>query len=297
MNRIRPYEFSLAHLSALSLPPPRLVEVAARAGYRYVGLRLNRVTPAEPLYALADDRALMRETKARLADTGIAVLDIELARMGPDSDARSYLPILEAGAELGAAHVLAQLPDPDRDRALARFAALCELARPLGLDIDLEFVSWTETPDLAAAARVLQEASQPNAGILVDTLHFARSGSSLEDLRRMPREWFRYAQVCDAPAQGPATREEIIHAARFARLFPGEGGLRVREILACLPPAIPCALEIPRAFLSKLLGVEEYVKLALRATHNYLNTADGDGPTSNVTEASAGLTLPAQHRS
>jgi sugar phosphate isomerase/epimerase len=291
------YQFSLAHLSALSLPPPRLVEVAARAGYRYVGLRLNRVTPTEPLYALAEDRALMKETKARLADTGVAVLDVELARMGPDNDARSYLPILEAGAELGAAHVLTQLPDPDRARAAARFAALCELARPLGLGIDLEFISWTETPDLAAAAKVLREVNQPNAGILVDTLHFARSGSSLEDLKKLPREWFRYAQVCDAPAQGPATREEIIHAARFARLFPGEGGLRVREILACLPPAIPCALEIPRAFLSKLLGVEEYVKLALKATDSYLNAADDDSLASNVTDASAGLTLPAQHRS
>lgn len=291
------YEFSLAHLSALSLPPPRLVEVAARAGYRYVGLRLNRVTPTEPLYALAEDCALMNETKARLADTGVAVLDIELARMGPDNDARSYLPILEAGAELGAAHVLAQLPDPDRARAAARFASLCELARPLGLGVDLEFISWTETPDLAAAAEVLRETNQPNAGMLIDTLHFARSGSSLEDLRRMPREWFRYAQVCDAPAQGPATKEEIIHAARFARLFPGEGGLRVREILACLPPAIPCALEIPRAFLSKLLGVEEYVRLALRAADNYLNAADDEGLASNVTDASAGLTIPAQHRS
>jgi len=71
----------------------------------------------------------------------------------------------------------------------------------------------------------------------------------------------------------------------------------VREILACLPPAIPCALEIPRAFLSKLLGVEEYVKLALKATDSYLNAADDDSLASNVTDASAGLTLPAQHRS
>jgi sugar phosphate isomerase/epimerase len=290
-------EYSLAHLTALSLSPPRLVEVAARAGYGYVGLRLNRVTPTEPLYALADDRVLMAETKARLADTGVAVLDIELARMGPDNDARSYLPILEAGAELGATHVLTQLPDPDRARAVGRFVALCELARPLGLGIDLEFISWTETPDLATAARVLQEAGQSNAGILVDTLHFARSGSSLEDLKRLPREWFRYVQVCDAPAQGPATKEEIIHAARFARLFPGEGGLGVREILACLPPAIPCSLEIPRAFLSKLLGVEEYVKLAIRATDNYLNAPDDEGSASSVTDSPAGLTIPEQHRS
>jgi sugar phosphate isomerase/epimerase len=291
------HEFSLAHLSALSLSPPRLVEVAGRAGYKYVGLRLNRVTPTEPLYALAEDRALMAETKARLADSGVAVLDIELARMGPDNDARSYLPILEAGAELGASHVLTQLPDPDRGRALERFAALCEYARPLGLGIDLEFISWTETPDLAAAAGILRDANQPNAGVLVDTLHFARSGSSLEELRKLPRAWFRYAQVCDAPAQVPANREEVIHAARFARLFPGEGGLPVREILACLPPAIPCALEIPRAFLSKLVGVEEYVKLALRATDDFLNAADDREPAPNVTGNTAGLTIPAPHRS
>ncbi len=290
------HEFSLAHLTALSLSPPRLVEVAARAGYRYVGLRLNRVTPNEPLYALAEDRALMAETRARLADTGVVVLDIELARMGPDNDARSYLPILEAGAELGAAHVLTQLPDPDRGRALERFVALCELARPLGLGVDLEFISWTETPDLAAAAGMLRDAGQSNAGVLVDTLHFARSGSNLEELRKLPREWFRYAQVCDAPAQAPATKEEVIHAARFARLFPGEGGLPVREILACLPPEIPCALEIPRAFLSKLLGIEEYVKLALRATDNFLNASDDHEPALNVTGISPGLTIPARHR-
>ncbi|HET7764681.1 MAG TPA: sugar phosphate isomerase/epimerase [Burkholderiales bacterium] len=297
MNRERPCEFSLAHLTALSLSPPRLVEVAARAGYKYVGLRLNRVTPDEPLYALAEDRVLMAETKARLADSGVAVLDIELARMGPDRDARSYAPILEAGAELGASHVLTQLPDPDRARALERFCALCELARPLGLGIDLEFVSWTETPDLAAAASMLRAAGQPNAGVLVDTLHFARSGSSLEDLGKLPREWFRYAQVCDAPAQAPATKEEVIHAARFARLFPGEGGLPVREILARLPPTIPCALEIPRAFLSKLLGVEEYVKLALRATDNFLNASGDRALTLNVTGTPPGLTIPAPHRS
>jgi sugar phosphate isomerase/epimerase len=297
VNRERPYEFSLAHLTALSLSPPRLVEVAARAGYKYVGLRLNRVTPTEPLYALAEDRALMAETRARLADTGITVLDIELARMGPDNEARSYLPMLEAGAELGASYVLTQLPDPDRGRALERFAALCELARPLGLGIDLEFISWTETPDLAAAAKVLREANQPNAGMLVDTLHFARSGSTIEELSKLPREWFRYAQVCDAPAQVPATREEVIYAARFARLFPGEGGLPVREILACLPPAIPCALEIPRAFLSKLLGVEEYVKLALRATEDFLDASGDREPALSVTGTTAGLTIRSPHRS
>ena len=77
------HDYSLAHLTVLTLTPPQVVDVAARTGYRYVGLRMTRVTPDEVLYDLARDRALMRETKARLADTGIAVLDAELFRMDP----------------------------------------------------------------------------------------------------------------------------------------------------------------------------------------------------------------------
>ena len=233
------HDYSLAHLTALSLSPPELVDAAADAGYRYVGLRLTRVTPQEPHYPLATDPALMRTTKVRLAATGIEVLDIELARISPDEDPRDFERFLEAGAELGARHVITQLPDPDRARKIDRFAQLCEMARPLGLTIDLEFPSWTETPDLREAARVLRAADQPNAGILVDLLHFARSGSSVADLRQLPAEWFHFAHVCDAPPGVPPTNEGLIHTARFERLFPGEGGIDVHGILAALPPGSP----------------------------------------------------------
>jgi hypothetical protein len=50
------HDYSLAHLTVLSLTPPQVVDVAARSGYRYVGLRLTRVTPDEPLYDMAHDR-------------------------------------------------------------------------------------------------------------------------------------------------------------------------------------------------------------------------------------------------
>jgi sugar phosphate isomerase/epimerase len=266
------HRYSLAHLSALRLPPPELIEVAARAGFDYVGLRTTRVTAEEPLYALTDDRQLMRETKARLADTGVRVLDIELARMGPEQDARSYLPLLEVAAELDAKEVIGQLPDPDRTRARDRFAELCDLAMPLGIHVNLEFPSWTETPDLATATQVLREVNRPNAGMLIDILHFGRSGSSLEQLSQLPRSWFRYVHVCDAPAEAPADTRGLIHAARFERLFPGEGGLGVREILACLPDDIPYALEIPRVSLARVLGDEEYVRLALDAARRHLDT-------------------------
>jgi sugar phosphate isomerase/epimerase/4-hydroxyphenylpyruvate dioxygenase-like putative hemolysin len=267
------HDYSLAHLTALSLSPPELVEAAADAGYRYVGLRLTRVTPQEPHYPLATDPALMRTTKVRLAATGIEVLDVELARISPDDDPREFLRFLEAGAELGARHVITQLPDPDRARKIERFAQLCELAQPLGLTIDLEFPSWTETPDLREAVRVVRAADQSNAGILVDLLHFARSGSSLADLRQLPAGWFHFVHVCDAPPGVPATNEGLIHTARFERLFPGEGGIDVHGVLDALPPGLPYALEIPRATLVAQVGGKEHARMAIATARGYLDGA------------------------
>ncbi len=179
------HDYSLAHLTVLSLPPPQVVDVAARAGYRYVGLRMTRVTPEEVLYDLARDRALMKDTKARLDATGVAVLDVELFRMGPALEAEAFVPELEAVAELGARHIIAQLPDPDRERAIARFARLCDLAKPLGIFVSLEFPHWTETGNLTEAANVVRAVNRTNAGILVDMLHFGRSRLEPRGARRV----------------------------------------------------------------------------------------------------------------
>ncbi|WP_291413697.1 sugar phosphate isomerase/epimerase [Actinophytocola sp.] len=265
------HDYSIAHLSALSLSPPELVRAAASAGYRYVGVRLTRVTPDEPHYPIATDPALLKETKASLAAAGVRVLDVELARIGPHDDPRRYLRLLEVGAELGARHVITQLPDANRDRKTEHFAQLCDLAAPLGLTIDLEFPSWTETPNLSEATHVLREADRPNAGMLIDLLHFARSQSSIEELRQLPRDWFHFTHVCDAPGRIPTTVEGLIHTARFERLFPGEGGIDVRGILSALPPDIPYALEIPRASLAAQVGEKECARLAIRAAQRHLD--------------------------
>jgi sugar phosphate isomerase/epimerase len=267
--------YSLEHLTVLSLTPPQAVDAAARAGYDYVSLRLTRVTPTEPLYDLAHDRAMMKETKARLAATGVRVWDTELFRMDPALDAESFIPVLDATAELGAHNVIAQLPDPDRERAVARFAKLCDLAKPLDIFVSLEFPHWTETGSLTQAATVVRTVNRSNAGILVDMLHMCRSRSSLDDLAKLPREWFRFAHVCDATREVPQTMEGIIRTARDERLFPGEGECAVRETLACMPQDIPYALEIPRVTLTRAVGADEVARLALMVAKSHLDSADG----------------------
>lgn len=262
-------QFSLAHLTLLQSTPQEMVEIAARTGYRWVGLRVTSVTPDEPQYRLTHDRAMMRETKARMADTGVGVLDVELARMDPGTEPEAYLSLLEATAELGARDVIAQLPDKDRERALERFVRLCDLAQPFGIHVNLEFVTWTDTPDLASAAAVLHAAQRPNAALLVDTLHFSRSNCRLQELKKLPTSWFRVAQLCDAPSQVPPTIDGLIHAARNERQMLGDGALDVRGIVEAMPP-MAYSLEIPMTTLARTVGPEERARRAIRAAEAYL---------------------------
>lgn len=265
------HEYSLAHLTAMALPPVALIDVAAKTGYTYVGLRLSRVTPEEPLYALITDKAEMRATKAKLSETGIKVWDIELARMDPANSAESYFPMLEATAELGARHVICQLPDPDRARAHDRFGTLCDYAKKLNLTVSLEFPWWTETGNLETATTVLNTVQRSNAGLLIDMLHFFRSNSSLDELKKLPREWFHFAHVCDGPLTIGSDLGSILHEARSDRLFPGDGAFGVKDILACLPDAITYTLEIPGDALAAEIGFEAYARRALQTAQKNLD--------------------------
>jgi hypothetical protein len=93
-------------------------------------------------------------------------------------------------------------------------------------------------------------------------LHFFRSNSSIEELAASPPEWFRFVQLCDAPADAAPTVEDVIHTARSARSLPGYGRLPLRELLERLP-AGPYSLEVPNDVLRHELGTTEYARLVL----------------------------------
>lgn len=262
--------FSLAHLTMLGLPPPQLVETAARAGYRFVSLRPIPVgAPNEPIYPLGTDRALLVRTKAAMAATGVGLLDIEVARIIKEATPRDYLPALEAAAELGGRHVLSSAWCDDRPYIVAFFCELCDLAQPFGLTVDLEFVTWSGVKTLDDAVEIVKEARRPNAGVVIDTLHFDRCHAELEKLSSLPREWFHFAQISDAPADFSTEREELIRIGRAERLYLGEGGIDVASILGRLPQ-VPLSIEIPNAAKLASLGAEQYARLCIETARSFL---------------------------
>jgi sugar phosphate isomerase/epimerase len=248
--------FSLAHLTVLSLAPPELIAVASRTGYQTVGLRLIQVTETTPRYPLMDDKPMMRATKSAMAATGIGVLDIEFVRVTPEIKVASLEPFLAAGAELEARYVITSPYDPDLARLADRLAAISDLASQYRLRVVLEFFPWTVVPDLGAAFRMVEAAKRPELGILVDTLHFSRSASRLEQLDEIPPARLPFAHVCDAPVQDSYTTEELLHAGRAERLPPGEGDIDIKGILRHMPEDIPLALEVPMVTMTAVEGAE-----------------------------------------
>lgn len=253
----------LAHLTALEVPPLDLVPLAAAAGFGFVGLRLCPAQPGGVCYALPLGSAALAEMRRRMDGDGVRVHDIEIVTIDPGFDPAALTSVLEQGAALGARRLSACGEDPDRARLVARFAALCERASGYGLGVDLEWMGWRVIATLPDAVAVITAARQPNAAVLVDALHLARNGGTPADLRALPATLLRSAQLCDAPAQAPGTREAIIAEAREGRLLPGSGALPLPALLNALPEGTALSCEVP---LAEPLPPAERARRAYRAT-------------------------------
>ena len=257
---------SLAALTVLELSPPDMVTCAADAGFRHVGIRLIPATAAEPAWDLIGDTPLVREIERRLADTGIEVLDVEIFRLKPETDVADYEPAVATAARLGASHLLVAANDPDATRLVERFAALCDVAAHYGMSASLEFMPWTDAPDLNQGARIVEQANRDNGGLLIDPFHLSRSRSRIDDIARVPPQRLKFMQFCDVPAALPPTMDAILAEARSERLVPGEGGLDLVGLLRAVPHDIPLSVEVPMHALARTVGAVERARRALVAT-------------------------------
>jgi hypothetical protein len=85
----------------------------------------------------------------------------------------------------------------------------------------------------------------------------------------VPREWFHFAQICDAPGEIPTQREKMIFIMREARLDLGAGGIPVADILSHIPPVV-YSIEQPNLERAKEMGYAEHAARALEAAKRYV---------------------------
>lgn len=246
-------EIGVGHLTLLDLTPPQLVDTAARAGFDFVGIRVRAVTTAEAAFPMGEGSPMLRETVQRLRDTGLVARDIEFLPLTAETTPDDWMPALASGAELGASVLTVTGADPDRSRLLDTLGRLTADAAPFGIRPALEPISYQPVARVADAAAVARAAG---AVLMLDPLHLARGGSSLDEVRALDPDLVPVVQLCDAPARlapdpsaGPDRIAALQHEARVQRLLVGEGELPLSDLLAAAPPGVPVSVEVPHAQL------------------------------------------------
>ncbi len=246
---------SLAAGTVLDVGPAETVDVGARAGFDAVGLWYDPTT-----WTPATTRAVER----RLRASGTVALDIEPVILGRGDDPGDDL--IDTAAALGARFVLVASGPASRSAVVERVGQLCDRAAPAGVVVVLEFLPIFSVATLNDAVGIVREVGYDNAGVLVDTLHLARSGGSPAALAAVV-ELLPYLQLADAPARltdaSPGQlREEALHE----RLLPGDGELPLAETLAAVPN-VPLSVELrSRALMKRFPDPTERARAVLNAT-------------------------------
>jgi sugar phosphate isomerase/epimerase len=217
--------------------PLELIAAAGAAGFQAVGLWI------EPERFSAD---YLKAVRQALSDQGLLLLDAEVVWLKPGPLDLMHLRTLDIALELGARHVLVVSSDPDKAATASKLVQLCDHVSGSALRIVLEFGAFTEVCDLQQASQIIRSVNRPNLGMLIDSLHWHRSASTLEQIRNLPADWLSYAQLCDASGAGPdmADRAAVRHEAVDYRLLPGDGDLPLEQWLAALPGQLPLSLEV-----------------------------------------------------
>lgn len=215
--------------------PLQLVEAAAQAGFDYGGMW---VEPSD----WTDGTT--REVKSALRQAGLPLIDVEVVWIKPGPPDPLHSRIVDIGMELGARNVLCVSSDPDRGATRDKLALLAAQAGDI-IRINLEFGLFTEVKTIGQASDILREIDHPAMGLLVDALHWRRSGGTLQDFAAVPVEWLSYVQLCDAPDPGadPADADAILAEAIDGRVAMGTGGLPLEPLYRLLPPGVPISVE------------------------------------------------------
>lgn len=241
MNRL-----GIELLSVLGMPPVDYVKLAAELGCAHISTGLIR-GPFNPYgyadWSLRDDPALRREMIAAMRDTGVKVSLGEGLGVRAGQEMADRAGDFDIMAELGARGIGGVVMDPDLARAYDQFAVLVEMAIARGMIATIEFAPIQAIATLPQALDLVRHVNHPDFRILIDAMHFFRSGSVLADLRALDPALIGYAQLCDVPL---VSDEDYAQEAMFARRIPGEGELPLADFIAALPTDIPIGLEVPR---------------------------------------------------
>lgn len=238
----RPYAFTYA-LNTGTIRGQKLglvgeIETAAKAGYAAIEPWLGTI------HEYVQGGGSLRDVRARCQDLGLNVcsgigfaawvVDDETERRAGVEQLKRDMDVL---AQIGGTHIAAPPAGANRpgshldlDDAAARYAAILELGREMGVRPQIEI--WGSSANLSQGSEALYVAAQsgqPDACVLLDAYHMYKGGTPPSVLRLLGRQAVHCFHMNDYPADPP--RETITDA---DRIWPGDGIAPLSDLLRAL---------------------------------------------------------------
>ncbi|WP_331772970.1 TIM barrel protein (plasmid) [Embleya sp. NBC_00888] len=214
-------------------PFPQIIAAASASGFPGIGLTVGQCVSA------LERGIALEELPKRIEDAGLKVAELELVRLCDDGPTRCANGLVED---------LVDILEPDRlhtaaftgeaARAADEFAALCR--RHPHTPVAVEFMPYSVLKNVEAALSLVSHADTDNATIVLDIVHFFRSGGTIEQIDNQLLDHVAGVQLSDV---SPRTGVELAREARHLRTYPGRGNLdtvgflaRILLLAAGLPP-------------------------------------------------------------
>ena len=254
-------------------PFEKRVEVAARAGYRGLGLLHADLMAVSNRLGLSEMRRI-------LDANGIHHVELEfLSDWYAQGPARAESDIvrkdlLEAAEALSARciKIAPSIDEPsiddvalDMPRMIESFAALSREAAKYGTSIALEIMPFSNIRTLSTALELVSTDPQPNGGLYLDIWHMARGGIDYSEVAKIPQQFIKAVELDDADRDVVGT---LWDDTRFHRRLCGEGVLDIPAFLKATRKAGyrgPYAVEIISQE-HRRLSLEEEAKRSFETT-------------------------------
>lgn len=261
-------------LSVFGMPPVQFVNLAADLGCAHISIGLTPIpfNPHNyPLWSLREDAALRRDMVSAMTDRNVSISLGEgfIVRAGVDISERAADLDLMCG--LGVKRINTAIMDPDLNRCYEQIAKLVEMADEVGVETTLEFGPGLTIVDLPGALETIRNVGNPNLRLLIDTMHFFRSGSDVKQLAALDPDLIGYVQLSDVPVT--STYSNYMEEAMDDRKVPGMGELPLADILSVVARNLVVGLEVPqKARAESGLTPVEYLEPCVSAARNLLAT-------------------------
>jgi sugar phosphate isomerase/epimerase len=233
---------SLHHLTAMAVSARQLVSLAAQA--RCDNVCLFTYMPAAfrhkyPVIDAQDMKPLIAEMKRQ----SIGCLSLEVFPLTQDADFGAMESGLATGAKLGAHHATVHCHLADMGEARDALGKLAEIANEYAIKLGIEFNPFSKVTTLKQAAELIKPLGGGTIGLVLDTLHAARSYTQPDDIAAA-QHCINFVQISDGPAYiDPADRwKEAMHC----RMVPGSGDLPLAAMLGAFSSDISVSIEVPQ---------------------------------------------------